>query len=93
IVLPQGQIDPMYGLNVGIKRDLWDKTATISVNVSDIFNTRIFRIKNEDPFFTQERMFNRETRIGTITFTYRFKGFQERRGRQGEREDTDDDPF
>lgn len=93
IVLPQGQIEPMYGLNIGIKRDLWDKAATISLNVSDVFNTRVFRIKNEDPFFIQERYFNRETRIGTITFTYRFKGFQERRGRQGDREDMEDDPF
>ncbi|CAN5430992.1 hypothetical protein BH23BAC1_BH23BAC1_18350 [soil metagenome] len=93
IVLPQGEIEPMYGLNIGVKRDIWDKQATVSFNVSDVFNTRIFRINLDDPNFRQDRMFNRETRIATLTFTYRFKGFQERRGRDGERQDMEDDPF
>jgi iron complex outermembrane recepter protein len=65
--------------------------ATVSLNVSDIFNTRIFRIKTQDQNFVQNNMFNRETRIGTLSFTYRFGGFKDRNGRNRDREDFDED--
>lgn len=77
IVLPQGQIEPLWGINAGIKKNIMNDKATVSLNVSDIFNTRIFKIRNEDSRFMQDRVFNRETRIGTISFTYRFGGFKE----------------
>ncbi|MGY6559329.1 MAG: TonB-dependent receptor domain-containing protein [Nitritalea sp.] len=93
IVLPQGEIEPIWGINMGLRKDLFNKKATVSVNVSDIFNTRIFRIRTTDENFDFQRLFNRETRIGTIAFTYRFGGFKERRNgreRNGDR-DFDDD--
>ncbi|MCH7408780.1 TonB-dependent receptor [Belliella sp. DSM 111904] len=94
IVLPQGEIEPMWGVNVGVRRDLLDKKATISLNVSDIFNTRIFRISTNDERFIQDRWFNRETRIGTLSFTYRFGGFKDKsRDRERSRDDFDDDDF
>ncbi|SNS02170.1 Outer membrane receptor for ferrienterochelin and colicins [Belliella buryatensis] len=95
IVLPQGEIEPLWGVNLGIRKDVLDKKATISLNVSDIFNTRIFRIQTADQRFTQERWFNRETRIGTLAFTYRFGGFKEKKnGRNGGgRDDFDDADF
>jgi outer membrane receptor protein involved in Fe transport len=91
IVLPQGEIEPMWGLNLGIRKNIMNNRATVSANVSDIFNTRIFRIKTEDPRFVQDRMFNRETRIGTLSFTYRFGGFGDRNGRNRDREEFDED--
>ncbi|MCH7412770.1 TonB-dependent receptor family protein [Belliella sp. R4-6] len=95
IVLPQGEIEPLWGVNVGLRKDILDKKATISLNVSDIFNTRIFKIRTEDQRFTQDRMFNRETRIGTLSFTYRFGGFKDKRnGREDrDRDDFDDGDF
>ncbi len=91
IALPQGFIEPIYGINAGIKRDILNDNATISLNVSDIFNTRVFRISTEDANFTQDRYFNRETRIGTLTFTYRFGGFRERGSGGRNRDDDGDD--
>lgn len=76
IILPQGEIDPMYGLNVGLRRNLFNNRATVGLNVSDLFNTRAFKIKTQDRKFIQERLFNSETRIGTISFSYRFGGFR-----------------
>lgn len=95
IVLPQGEIEPLWGINAGLRKDILDKKATVSLNVSDIFNTRIFKIRTEDQRFVQDRMFNRETRIGTLSFTYRFGGFKDKRnGRdQRGRDDFDDDDF
>ncbi|MHA7129707.1 TonB-dependent receptor [Algoriphagus namhaensis] len=89
IVLPQGQIEPNSSINIGLRRDLFDNKATLSLNVSDIFNTRNFRVTTDDPRFTQERFFQRETRIGTLSFTYRFGGFKEKREGGSRREGGD----
>lgn len=83
IVLPQGQIEPQWSLNIGLSREVLDGKGTISLNVSDIFNTRNFRVTTEDPRFTQFRQFQRETRIGTLAFTYRFGGFKDKREERG----------
>lgn len=87
IVIPQGEIAPMFGLNIGAKKDFWDKKATLSLNVSDVFYTQIFRIQTSDAHFYQERMFNRETRIGTLSFTYRFKGYKEQQKKKNSKGD------
>ncbi|PRY89148.1 outer membrane beta-barrel family protein [Mongoliibacter ruber] len=92
IVLPQGEIEPLYSVNAGVKRNVLNDRGTISLNVSDIFNTQVFRIRTEDPRFDQTRLWNRETRIGTIAFTYRFGGFKDRNGREERgREDSGED--
>lgn len=91
IVFPQGQLEPYWGINAGIRKNILNEKATISLNVSDIFNTQIFRIRNEDTRFVQDRVFNRETRIGTIAFTYRFGGFTDRSNGRDGRDDMDFD--
>ena len=93
IVLPQGEIEPLYGINIGYRKDIWNRKATIAFNLTDVFNTRVFRIRTEDPRFSQTRIFNWESQIGTLAFTYRFGGFgaQDRPERNGN--DVGDDPF
>ncbi|MDR7129898.1 outer membrane receptor protein involved in Fe transport [Algoriphagus sp. 4150] len=90
IVLPQGQIEPQYSLNMGIRKDLFNGKATISANVSDIFNTRNFRITTTNPRFDERRVFQRETRVGTLAFTYRFGGFKEKNGENNSRREGGD---
>ncbi|RAI95279.1 TonB-dependent receptor domain-containing protein [Algoriphagus yeomjeoni] len=90
IVLPQGQIEPQYSLNVGLRKDIFDGKATISANVSDIFNTRNFRITTNNPRFDEKRVFQRETRVGTLAFTYRFGGFKEKAGENESRREGGD---
>ncbi|WP_373520031.1 TonB-dependent receptor domain-containing protein [Aquiflexum sp.] len=94
IVFPQGEIEPYWGLNIGLRKDILNNKATVSLNVSDVFNTQIFRIKTIDSRFVYNRAFNRETRIGTLGFTYRFGGFRDKNGkRDGDREDMEDMDF
>lgn len=93
IVFPQGEIEPYWRINADIRKNIMNDKATISLNISDIFNTRIFRIRNEDNRFVKDRLYNRETRIGTIAFTYRIGGFNDdRNSRNGDGDrDIDDD--
>ena len=93
IVLPQGEIEPLYGLNIGYRKDIWNRKATIAFNLTDVFNTRVFRISTDDPRFSQTRIFNWESQIGTLAFTYRFGGFQSQERRERNGNDVGDDPF
>ncbi|MGY6521944.1 MAG: TonB-dependent receptor domain-containing protein [Mongoliitalea sp.] len=92
VVMPQGEVDPIWGINIGAKREVLKNRGTISVNVSDIFNTRIYNVRTNDIEFSQIRMFNMETRIGTLSFTYRFGGFKSREERLSPTKYSDD-PF
>ena len=78
IALPQGNIQPVGSINLGLRRHVWDRNATVSLNVSDVLNTRRFVLETQDGNLYQERRFMRESRIFTLSFIYRFGGFRER---------------
>jgi iron complex outermembrane recepter protein len=80
IVVPQGEIMPTFSMNIGLRRNLMNNQATISVNASDVFNTRRFALKTETDVFLLDRQFNFDSRVFTIAFTYRFLGYRERNG-------------
>ncbi|GAB3228602.1 TonB-dependent receptor [Algoriphagus aestuariicola] len=90
IVQPQGEILPQWSLNLGLSKNVLAGRGTINLNVSDVFNTRNFRIETVDPRFIQTRTFQRETRIGTLSFTYRFGGYKEKSEGRSSREGGDD---
>jgi iron complex outermembrane recepter protein len=54
------------------------QNATVSLNLSDVFNSRRFVLNTRDDNLLQERKFNRESRIFTIALTYRFGGYRDR---------------
>lgn len=85
---PQGRRLAIYGVDAGAKYDFWNKKASVSLRVSDIFNTRRFRLEIEDPAFINTFMFNRETQIGFLSFTYRF-GSNDREERRRRRDGND----
>ena len=73
IVIPQGNINVMHGMDFAIKKDfLKEKTLTVSLRVSDVFNTRQFAINLNDVDFVQKFTFKRESLVGYLGITYRF---------------------
>ncbi len=65
-------------MSMGFRRNFLDNQATVSLSVSDVLNTRRFSLETTNDEFFQEREFFRESRIITLGFTYRFRGFRER---------------
>lgn len=90
----QGIRRPVYGINLGIKRDILKKKGSISLNVSDIFNVREFNSETNGRNFAQTSLRKRETRIATLTFSYQFGKFTDpekrRSGRNRTGTDTND---
>ena len=66
----------MTGVDAGIKYDLLKGKASLSLNVTDIFNTREFQIDIDQDYYDFTGFRKRESRVATVTFAYRF-GTQE----------------
>lgn len=71
-VAAQGTLQEVYWLDIAVRKNLMKNKATLVVNVSDIFNTRKYTTIFDYPSYTQTTYRDRETRIGNISFTYRF---------------------
>ncbi len=67
-VITQGTLRETYWIDVALKKGFWKNKATLVLNCSDILNTHTSFINYG--YETINRV--RETRIGNITFTYRF---------------------
>lgn len=78
-VIPNGMIQPVFSMNIGLRRNVLDGRGTLSFNLTDVFNSRHFSLETESQNFYQLREFNRESRIATISFSYRFQGYAESR--------------
>lgn len=90
---PQGRRLAIYATDAAARYNFANKKASISLRISDIFNTRRFRLEIEDPSFVNTFMFNRETQIAFLSFTYKFgrenkdRNSEERGGRGGDGEE------
>lgn len=71
-VAAQGTLQEVYWLDIAVRKNLLKNKATLTVNVSDILNTRKYTTVFDYPSYTQTTYRDRETRIGNISFTYRF---------------------
>lgn len=69
---PQGEVKGFNSVDAGVKQDFWKGKASVSVNVNDIFNTRKFQVHNEGDYYIMDAERRRESRVATLTFSYRF---------------------
>jgi outer membrane receptor protein involved in Fe transport len=96
ITIPQGYIEPMYWADFSIKKKILKDKGSISLRLSDIFNTRDFDIAIDDVNFEQTMHYKTTSRILFVSFTYNFgKQFAQNKRRNKERNknqrDADDD--
>lgn len=91
----QGIEKPFTVANLAIGKQFWDRKATISLNVRDLFNTRKRRGIIDEEFLYQESEFRWSSRSITVGFSYRFNQDdnrqQRRRGNGGGMDEGMDD--
>lgn len=69
---PQGRFIGMSGVDFGLKHDLPGGKWSFNLAVTDIFDTKDFSVRNTGENFTYEFERKRETRVATLTVSYRF---------------------
>ena len=78
IIMLQGEIDAMYSASAGIRKNIWDNRGSITMNISDIFNTMEFSTFNYGDNFFMNMDRKRTSRYISFGFTYRINEFQRR---------------
>lgn len=78
----------MFSLNLAMSKDLFKDKATVSMNVSDVFNSRKRRSFTETANFTSDSEFQWRKRQINLSFIYRFNQSKER-SRQNQQRNMD----
>lgn len=68
----QGEMKPMRGVDVALRKDLWNNRANIMLNVRDVFNSRRFEMENYLPNQRVHFAHRWMKRTFTLSFSYRF---------------------
>ncbi|MBL7809442.1 MAG: outer membrane beta-barrel protein, partial [Saprospiraceae bacterium] len=71
----QGYTIPVWYVDFSIRKDLWKKTASISLSMQDIFRSRRNGSFTESDYFTQETWRRRDPQLVKLNFSYRFGKF------------------
>ncbi|MEO6130285.1 MAG: outer membrane beta-barrel family protein, partial [Saprospiraceae bacterium] len=72
LLTAQGRSLPLYFLNAGLKQDLFKKKASLTLTVSDIFNTQRWQYIIDTPQLYQKVIRKRKSQIIYLGFSYRF---------------------
>ncbi len=65
-------INPQYAVNIGVQKALWDKKATIKLSITDLFLKQNPTGSSEFSEYHEDFTVLRDSRVATITATYRF---------------------
>ena len=87
-VIAQGYLHPTYWVDLALRKNLFKNKATVIINCSDIFKTHVFVTDYNLAAYYETINRVKETRIGNLTFTYRFG--KSDAGKQGKRARGDD---
>lgn len=72
----QGYVRPNYGVDMAFRYEfLKNRTASLSLNVNDIFRTRRSDIHSESSFFQQDAFRRRDPQVLRLNFNWRFGKF------------------
>ena len=80
-IIAQGKMYEMYGFDLALRKDFFNDKLSVSLRLSDVFNTRKFGGELSGNSFTSK--FNRkmDTRILFLGITYKFNNYKEKRSR------------
>ena len=69
----QGYIKPFYGVDIAVKKEfLKNNAASLTLQMNDIFRTRLNETHNESVYFIQETSRRRDPQVLRLNFNWRF---------------------
>ncbi|MES3017560.1 MAG: TonB-dependent receptor [Bacteroidota bacterium] len=66
------EIDPIWSMGLGVQQQLFEKRASLKLNVTDMFFTNGIDAYTLLSGYGEHFLQTRDTRVGTLSFTYRF---------------------
>ena len=69
----QGYIKPNYGVDIAIQKDFMkNKAASLTLQMNDIFRTKLYATHSESQYFVQDNERRRDPQVLRLNFNYRF---------------------
>ncbi len=87
----QNKNDGIFSMNLAFSKDLFKEKASLTFNVSDLFNSRKRMGTSTTPTFTSDSEFQWRERSFNLSFTYRFN--QKKKNQRSQRELNGDEEF
>jgi outer membrane receptor protein involved in Fe transport len=73
---PQGFIKPVYGADFSIRKEFMkNNAASLTLQVNDIFRSRVSASHSESMFFVQDNERRRDPQVARLNFNWRFGKF------------------
>ena len=85
-----GKIDAMHGADIAVKKSLFGDRASLSLRISDPFNTRKFSLVRDTQEYLVDVTHHRTSQIAWLTFSYDFGADQKDRNRRRTNRGDDD---
>ena len=82
MVMIQGEMKAMYSADLAIRKTVLNNNGTITLRLSDVFNTQRFQMYNYGDNFTLDLERRRNSRMVFIGFSYRINDFDRRNQRR-----------
>jgi Outer membrane receptor proteins, mostly Fe transport len=87
----QSETKGMFSMNLAMSKDIFKEKGTLSLNVSDVFNSRKRQSFTETANFSSDSEFQWRRRQVNLSFIYRFNQPKERNNRRGQPEENDEE--
>jgi hypothetical protein len=87
----QSETKGMFSMNLALSKDIFKDKATLSLNVSDVFNSRKRQSLTETSTFSSDSEFQWRKRQANLSLIYRFNQPKERNNRRGQQDDGGDE--
>ncbi|MFZ4412539.1 MAG: TonB-dependent receptor domain-containing protein [Bacteroidales bacterium] len=74
IITPQGKMFETYSADIAVKKDLFKEKFSISLRISDIFNTQIWKNEAYGTGFYASMSNKRQSQVAFLTLSYKING-------------------
>ncbi|MBL4754796.1 MAG: TonB-dependent receptor [Flavobacteriales bacterium] len=86
----QGSRRAISFMDIGLKKDILKKKGSLTLKMSDVFNTRQFIIETNGPNFFIETKYRQATRAIFLNFTYKINRYKPKRQKRDFKYDMED---
>jgi outer membrane receptor protein involved in Fe transport len=70
--IAQGTREGVFIANMGIRKDVFEKKATVSFNIQDVFLSRAYKSQLSTATYSQNSLWQQTNRLVNLSFNYRF---------------------
>ena len=90
-VITQGYRKSGYSVDLGVRKNFFNRLFTLAINCRDLFNSRHWETVTSSDTFTRHQKFWRNGRRVNFTLTWNFGNMKTKKKRQGQEQPADDE--